>query len=380
MLNKHFAQDETTENQMKKLLLFLSILSFLTSCNGQDNPKINSEPIPEKYEAYVPVDENKIVFGDYEMSLKFKSYEPIELIHLNTNELLVKTKSKEKLSELSIINADGEIVRKYKHLDTYENGEEKLIKAYLVNFEKKYFKTWALDEKEDEKEIIQENAHLDYANDKITEQIEAIFKTADFIKIDYDYDYQYIGQKKDTNKDDEKPKAIYFKPTVYIINYLKHNTWHQLYTLIDVSRRISLDELLSSESNSLFEKYNATNKKWEVIPNENITYQYFHKIKTKRIIHPIGGGQPAYQADWWLGNLYLNVKIDKDTLKIYDKLYLDEEWFQTPIRINGKEIGTFQDINEEPIKPFMLYSNQNLNFHLFTNDKKKLFFIQKKKY
>ena len=360
---------------MKKLIAFFFVIgSFLQSCNGKEN----ATPIPEKYKAYVPVYEKKIVFGDYEMSLKFKSQEPIELIIINTNELLVKTKSKEKLSELSIVNTDGKIVRKYKHLDSYENGEEKLIKGYLVNFEKKYFKTWAFDEREDEKEMIQENDHLDYANDKLTEQIEIIFKTADFIKIDYDYDYQYLEQKKDKDKDDGKPAPIYFKPTVYVINYLKQNTWHPFYTLIDVSRKVSLNEVLSSEGNSLFEKYNASNKEWEVIQNENITYQYFHKIRTKRIIHPIGGGQPAYKADWWLGNLYLNVNIDKDTLKIYDNLYLDEEWLQTPIQINGKEVGTFYDLNEKPIKPFMLYSNQNLNFHLFTNDIKKLFFIQKK--
>lgn len=365
---------------MKKLITFFLTTSFLLqSCNGHENPKINSEPIPEQYKEYVPIDENKIVFGDYEMSLKFKSHEPIELMILNTSELLIKAKDKEKLSELSIVNADGEIVRKYKHLDSYENGEEKLIKGYLVNFEKKYFKTWTFDEKEDEKEIIQENDHLDYANDKVKEKIETIFKTADFFKINYDYDYENLEQKKDTNKDDGKPKAIYFKPTVYVINYLKQNTWYQFYTLIDVSRRISLDKELSSQVNSLFEKYNANNNALEVIPNEDITYQYFHKIKTKRIIHPVGGGQSAYQADWWLGNLYLHVNIDNDTLKIYDNLFLDEEWLKTPIEINGKEVGAFYDINEKPIKPFMLYSNQNLNFHLFTNDIKKLFFIQKKK-
>jgi len=359
---------------MKNITYLLLILFF--SCSEEKN-----KPISQQYEEYIPINEKTIHFGNHEMSLKFTSHQPIELSILDNYNLLVKTKKENDLSELSIVNTNGEIVRKHTHQDSYTNGKEQFIKGYLVNFEKKYFKTWAFDEIQDEKKIIQENELLNYSTDKASEQIENIYKTAEFITVDYDHDYKYLEQKKveeDTDTSNRKLAVIYIKPTVYIINYLKQNTWYQFYTTNNIMKKISLDDVLSSGVNSLFEKYNSEEKEWEVIPNENIKYQYFYKIKKTKIVKPSGGNSPAYKAKWWLGNLYLKVNIDKDTLKIYDKLYLDEEWLHTSIEINGKKVGTFYDINKNPIKPFMLYHNNNLNYHLFTNDINKLYFIQKK--
>lgn len=346
---------------------FLLLLLFLNCF--QDNP------IPQQYEEYITINEKPIYFGNHVMSLKFTSHQPIELAILDNHNLLVRTKDVNKLSKLSILNTTGEVINQ----DNYKNGEEKLIKGYLVNFEKKYFKTWVFDGKQDEKKIIQENELLNYTYEEATKQVDNIFDTAEFIEIHYDYDYRYLIQKKEEENDSSngQPKSINFKPTVYIINYLKQNTWYQFYTLNNIMDKITLDHTLSSGVNSLFEKYNSKEKEWEVIPNKNIAYQYFHKIKNTKIIKPTGGNSPAYKAKWWLGNLYVKVNIDNDTLKIFDKLFLDEKWFHTAIKINGKKVGTFYDLNKKDIKPFMLYDNKNLNYHLFTNDIKKLYIIRK---
>ena len=363
----------------RKIYLFLLFpLIIIYSCS--DGPKINKEPIPERFKDYVSINQNSINFGKHQITLEFKSDERIELLLLENNELLVKTKTGKEMSQLSVLNTNGEILRNYSHKDNYENGTEKLIKGYLVNFDKNYYKTWAFDKDETEKKIVQQNEHLDYPNDKEEEAINDILSTAEFVGLDYDYDYKYIEQKKDPDTDpyDDKPKAIYFKPTVYIIKYLKQNKWYQFYTLIDVNKRISTDSLLANEFNSLLEKYDTKDREWQVIPNNNIQYQYFHRIERKKIIHPVGGGSPAYIANWWLGNLYVKVNVDNDTLKFYDRLYLDEEWPQSSIKVDGKQIGQLNDINEKQIKPFMLYENKNLNYSLFTNDIKKLFLIKRK--
>lgn len=66
--------------------------------------------------------------------------------------------------------------------------------------------------------------------------------------------------------------------------------WYKYYTLKDISRRISLDELLGSgsSSNTLFKKYNVKEKDWIVISYGNIIYKYFHKIKGEKIVIPGG--------------------------------------------------------------------------------------------
>ncbi|MEP6803142.1 MAG: hypothetical protein ABI892_01370, partial [Flavobacterium sp.] len=210
-----------------------------------------------------------------------------------------------------------------------------------------------------------------------------IFDNAQFRTVDYDFDYNFKSKNnsivEENQNDNEKPREVKLNKTVYIIVYLMEGQWYNFYTLTDISKRISLDEVLSSRvsTNTLFKKYNKNEQEWEVILHKNIVYKYFHKIKEEKIIIP-GGGGSSYSGYWWKGQLFSNLIINNDTLKIYDDLYLDEKWHaKTPIIINGKKIGSLNR-SEREVEPLMFYSNNALDYSLFTNDEKKLYFIKRK--
>jgi hypothetical protein len=370
-------------------ILIIVIASSLSNCSIFQPKKL-----PNDYKNYNSLNslntKNTILFGNYYLELMFKSSEPIEQALLPSNDLIVSTTSKKndsaKIKHFFKLNKKGEIIDSISFIETFENGNEELLNNYLVNTKHKYFKTWPLDGKKTKINFILQNQDFNIGSTNEKKIIDQIFKNAQFRKVDYDFDYHFKSQDdaliKQNQSDTGKPVILKINKTVYIIVYLMNGQWYNFYTLTDISDRISSDELLSSRcsSNTLFKKYNTEDQKWKVISNTNIIYKYFHKIKTEKIIIPGGGGGfgSYYENYWWKGQLFSNLIINNDTLKIYDNLYLDEESIPTPIAINGKEIGSLHRDKSEPAQPLMFYSNKALGYSLFTNDEKKLYMIKQK--
>lgn len=359
---------------MKYLTLIL--LFLIVGCEEQ--PEYNKEPLPEKFKNYQPIT-NKMTFGAHEMSLLFTSDEDIEYATLENGGLLAKTRSKDKVSEFSVLNSQGDIIRHYTHEDGYEHGDEALVRGYIINTDKKYYKTWAFDGEPAEKPIVQENASLDYPSEKARQRIDEILKTPDLVYLEYDFDYKDLPHKNDTDStetDEGKIRTIEPQTTVYELMYLKNKVWHQFYTLIDVSDRISWVQNMLATSEHLFYKLNPKTRDFDVIQNKDLHYDYFHKIVKQRIVIPGGAGSSSVEH-LWLGNLYTTLNIEGEALKIYEKLYLDEEFKLTPIKINGQTAGTFSDLDKHLINAYILYKNPDANYYLFTNRPNKLFVIKK---
>ncbi|WJS92820.1 hypothetical protein NYQ10_12060 [Flavobacterium johnsoniae] len=371
---------------MNRHILIVFIIFGFISCNNAQNNRL-----PEEYKNYKSLDsieiKDTIQFGNHYLKLLFKSFDPIEVVLLPSKELIVVTTNKKEgfdiIKNFFKLNKKGEIIDSISFVENYKMGKEELLNNYIVNKKQKYFRTWPLDGKKNKIKFILQNERMNA--DRVTEKkmIDEIFNKAQFRIIDYDFNYV---ESKDDSKvikkqnDEIEPEIIELNRTVYIIVYLMNGEWFNYYTFTDISKRISLDELLSSRegSNTLFKKYNKAEKDWEILVNKNIVYKYFHKIKNQKIIIP-GGGNTSYQSDWWKGQLFSNIVVSNDTLKIYDSLFLDENWpSKTPIIINKKQIGSLHRGEREYFESLMYYLNKSLNYSLFTNDEKKLYIIREK--
>ena len=374
----------------KYLLLIMSIFFSLLSCNNEQTKKLPE--LPKEYKNYNFLNslntKGTIQFGNYYLKLLFKSSDPIEQTLLPSNDLIISTSIKKKNSDIEKhfykLDRKGKIIDSISFVENYENGKEELICNYLVNKEQKYFMTWPINGKSNKINFILQNKNMDADSNAERKMINEIFNNAQFRRVDYDFDHEFKSENKSQIKDDtdDQPKIIKLNKTVYIIFYLMKGQWYNFYTLTDISKRVSLDEVLSSRvsSNTIFKKYNKNQQEWEVILNKNIIYKYFHKIKGENVTIS-GGGGSSFSTYQWKGQLFSNLIINKDTLKVYDDLYLDEGInIKTPISINGKEIGYLNRGQREPAEPLMFFSNKTLNYSLFTNDVKKIYIIKRKKF
>lgn len=370
----------------KCFLLIIPIVLSLFSCNKQSE-------LPEEYKNYNSLNtlntKDSILFGKYYLKLLFKSSEPIEQALLPSNDLIVSTTTQKKNSDIVKhfykLDKKGEIIDSISFVENYKNGKEELICNYIVNKKQKYFRTWPLDGKKNKIIFILQNENMDADRNAERKMINEIFNNAEFRTVDYDFDHEFKSEndsriKENKNDTNDQPVIIKLNKTVYIIFYLMNGQWYNFYTLTDISKRVSLDEVLSSRvsSNTLFKKYNKNDQEWEVLSNKNIIYKYFYKIKGEEVISP-GGGGSYYQFYRWKGQLFSNLIISNDTLKVYEDLYLDENWpLKKNIAINRKEIGRLIRSESEDVEPLMFYSSKALNYSLFTNDAKKLYIIKKK--
>jgi uncharacterized lipoprotein NlpE involved in copper resistance len=372
----------------KQIILIILIVFSLLGCNNDQTNKL-----PEEYKKYNSLNslntKDTILFGNYYLRLLFKSSEPIEQALLPSNDLIVSTTTKKKNSDIVKhfykLDKNGKIIDSISFIENFKNGKEELLHNYLVNKKQKYFTTWPLDGKRNKINFILQNENMNTDRNTEKKMIDEIFGKAQFSRVDYDFDHVFETKKNsqiEENKSDtdNQPIIVELNKTVYIIFYLMNGQWYNFYTLTDISKRVSLDEVLSSRvsSNTLFKKYDKNEQEWAVILNKNIIYKYFHKIKGGNVTIS-GGGGSSYSTYWWKGQLFSNLIINKDTLKVYDDLYLDEGInLKTPITINGKEIGHLIRGEKESVEPLMFYSNKALNYSLFTNDEKKVYMIKEK--
>ncbi|AIN75138.1 hypothetical protein O8E88_002376 [Flavobacterium psychrophilum] len=321
--------------------------------------KLYFKKIPAEFTTYKNINQNKITFGDKEMTLMFDSESFIYEYLLPNNNLIVKTINQGVFTFYKI-NINGEIIDKTIFKATDDLGEETIIRGFIINTKEKYYTTWIFDGNKSHKNFVLQNENLIDSNEKNT--IDEIKKNAKYINVDYDYNYPINKGRR----------------TVNIITYLMNKSWYQYYCTEDFE--IDLDYMFenSEYSGSLFQQYNYGSHEWEAIPNDKITYKHFHKFYEERITSSSGGNSSS-TTTFEKGRLYTNVLSNKDTLKLFEDMYLDRSCFLTRIEINGKEIGTFSKPNNSTTSTYMFYENPKLNYSLFTNSMDKMYIIKRKK-
>ena len=118
----------------------------------------------------------------------------------------------------------------------------------------------------------------------------------------------------------------------------------------------------------------------EIIRTANIRYQYFQRLKLEKVRFSGGGGNaPGFSKSLYPGYLFTDVLFKNDTLRLKEFMYLDEEWHTSAVEIDGKNIGALSKNKAQPIKNidgYMFYTNDNLQYGLFTNNEQKLYLIR----
>lgn len=257
-------------------------------------------------------------------------------------------KENDTIKKLYKLNNFGNVIDEI-HLLNDDN--ENYYKGYLINTNKEYYRTWALDGDTLKKKIEKQNVKLLLDKVKEMELYTSIKKNAKF----------YFMEELD-NDIIYKEKEVYQK--YYKIFYRINDKWKIICTNESFENEDYWESFYSKkekECDNVFMKYqeNSDERARELIPKDykNVHFVYFQKIK---------------RDGNWIGKLYSNLIIEKDTLKIKKTLELDSTPYtnQYPIVIQGDIIGYASE------NPYYCYQNKKLEYQLFTNDLRKIYIIK----
>lgn len=217
--------------------------------------------------------------------------------------------------------------------------------------------TWPLNGDTTFRKIAVINGDLSWSAERIKQQDQEIVSKSDY----YFYDVNYI------NETDEK---------VWILIKLFHcvkGKWQVLHSRSD-EKYIRLDE--REKLNRYREDFFRSSD--DSFPNavKNYSLKHYHKEQKLKYEHSIGGGSQSHTVKGWVGTGYFDIPLLQDTLKV-KKLNLIIEG-PTPA-IPGTSYYLSNGKNQS-VSPFHinLYTNEALNFAIYSTSKYQVYAIRKK--
>lgn len=344
----------------------------------------NNTKLPGKFENYHDLKSEKTIrFGHYEMTLVFKSFEPIRhFISTQNNLIVITSKILEDRDRKAVqedqygggnrtyqdfitykLNKDGDILDKYIYKRTSENYTEILFGDYIINTEREYYKTWVLDGNKTEKPFKYQNKDLQWNEAHQISLFKKIITEATYYTIE--------GNNYVADGDNPKQQIIYFL----------NNEWCKLFLDCLLPDRKNVDDQKGETTylSNLFGQY--ADNEWGNKPDwNNFKPVYFQRVKMESITHNIGGGTPSTSEIVWNGNLFCQLYVDNDTLKFKKPMVLGElgethKFFEA----KGEQIAGLKSEFERYYYPYFYYSDQTLNFKLFTTNKTELYLIKQMK-
>lgn len=354
-----------------KILLMNITLVVLQSCDFISTIKL--EPLPEKFNAYQSFEKGTVKSASLTMSKLFESnIKDYDLEHFMTlkNHVIFKVPT-EKTVNFYDVNQDGNIVDSLKLPFEYHQSEIKLLNHLIINKDAKIYYTWGIDGDKTPKDMILQNEDLSW--DEITQRkhFNEILDHSEY----YNFDYVILPIESQVSDNTSGPPIIEGPKLQHFINYIKNQQYFRFYYTIKNDR----EKKFLMTDNDLFKKLGTRNAELEPIPARNIKHQFFHRTSEKiyEKINRIGGGSPATKTMLWQGNLYSNIAYQKDTLKVYQDLYLEDVPKTTlPIEMGQRHAESFYNKNFKFQEPYQFFSDPKLNFALFTNDSKKVYIIK----
>ncbi|WP_347218285.1 hypothetical protein [Chryseobacterium sp.] len=365
---------------MKKILFIIGAVLLLTGAlfynfGGLDVyllNKMNRSELPEEYKNYQNIDSTKsITFGRHEIKLMWESYTQIQSFMSSEGNVIIMTNEIPKDRNQKEVEEDGEVgsnrfyidyhfykldkqgnvIDRYTYKSTRENWNEFLFGDFIVNYNKKYYKTWIKDGDTIRKPMIVQNKDLKWSEE---EQ-----------KNGY---YKIIEEAEDYYADDEGDAKR--------ITYYMKGKWYQLHTNIKIPSGI-YSKANPGYHNNLFGENDFKRK--ELAPNRfpNIMPVYFQRIELNKYTSSASGGGISDTSKDWEGDLYCQLLIKGDTLKFKEAISFNEN-FTTEKFYNtkGKDIRKLKAELEKEYVPYLFFSDKSLNFQLFTTNMNKLYLIK----
>ncbi|MDM1555177.1 MULTISPECIES: hypothetical protein [Chryseobacterium] len=365
---------------MKKISLIIAAVVFLIvvlyyNFGGLDIyllNKMNRSALPEKYKNYLNIDSTKaITFGHHKIQLMWESHSRIQHflssdgnVIIVTNEIPKDRNRKEVEEDGEVgstrfymdyhfykLDKDGNIVDYYTYKSTRGNWNELLFGDYIVNYNKKYYKTWIKDGDTVRKAMIIQNENLKWNREEQMKQYRNIVENAE----------DYLREDQD---DSER------------ITYFMQGKWYQLYTDTTLTPGI-YSRANPGYNNSLFDE--GLSKKKELAPNRfpNILPVYFQRKVLNKFTTNASGGGISSTLKSWNGDLYCQLIVRRDTLKFkkamsFNEIFTTEKFYHA----KGEDIRKLKAELEKEYVPYLYFSDKNLNFQLFTTDQNKLYIIK----
>lgn len=356
--------------------VLLLVLIFYYNFGGLDVyllNKMNRSPLPEKYKSYQNIDSIKsITFGHHEIKLMWESDAPIQHFISSEGNVIVVVEEIPKDRNQKEVETDGEmgstrfyidyhfykldkngnVIDRYTYKSTRENWKELLFGDFIVNYKKKYYKTWIKDGDTIRKPMIVQNEDLKWNEEEQKNQYDKIIENAD----------DYLAEN---NSDGKR------------ITYYMNGKWYQWYTNIKLSSGI-YGRANPGYNNYLFGK-NAFSRNSTLDPNRfpNIMPVYFQRTELNKFTSSASGGGISDTSKSWDGDLYCQLLIQGDTLKFKRVMFFNEN-FTTEKFYNtkGEEIRQLKAELEKEYTPYLYFSDKSLNFQLFATGQGKLYMIK----
>lgn len=365
---------------MKKILLITGAVAVLAlvlvyNFGGLDVyllNKMNRSALPEKYKNYQYIDSTQsITFGHHEIKLMWKSYTPIQHFISSEGNVIIVTSEIPKDRNQKEIEEDGEvgstrfymdyhfykldkegnIIDHYTYKSTRENWNELLFGDFIVNYNKKYYKTWIKDGDTLRKPMVVQNEDLKWSREEQISQYDNITENAD----------EYW-------RDD--------KGSLGRITYYMNGKWYQLNTNTKLSKGIN-SRANPGYNNSLFGENPFESK--ELQPNRfpNIMPVYFQRRELYKFTSSASGGAISNTSKSWEGDLYCQLLVRGDTLKFKKSMTFNENFTTEKFyRAKGEDIRQLKAELEKQYTPYLYFSDKSLNFQLFTTSENKLYLIK----
>ncbi len=363
---------------MKKISLIIGavlllVLIFYYNFGGLDVyllNKMNRSEVPEKYKNYQNIDSVKSIrFGHHEIQLMWESYSRIQHfissegnVIIGTNEIPKDRNQKEVETDGEVgstrfyidyhfykLDKDGNVTDRYTYKSTRENWQELLFGDFIINYNKKYYKTWIKDGDTIRKPIIVQNEDLKWSKEKQDTEYQKIAENADdYLRESYD------GSDR--------------------VTYCMKGKWYQLY----IDRKISGSHSANpGYNNSLFGNDSFRERKLDPGRFPNIMPVYFQRTQLNKYTSSASGGGIQDTSKSWDGELYCQLLVRGDTLKFKTAMFFNEN-FTTEKFYNtkGENIRKLKAELEKEYQPYLYFSDKNLNFQLFTTNENKLYLIK----
>lgn len=367
---------------MKKILLIIGAVLllavvFLYNFGRLDVyllNKMNTSKLPEKYKSYKDIDTtDHITFGHHEIKLMWNSYETIQhFISSDGNVIIVTSEIPKDRNQKEIetdgemgstrfyidyhfykLDKDGNIIDQYTYKASRENWKELLFGDFIVNYEKKYYKTWIKDGDTLRKPMIIQNEDLKWGEDEQVNLYHKIIEEAD----------EYLRDSKSGSEG--------------IITYYMNGKWYQFFTNTKALKNGYFSDRNPGYNNSLFGKQSFSERVLQPNRYPNIMPVYFQRKELDKFTSSASGGAISSTSKTWTGDLYFQLMIKGDTLKFKEEMSFKED-FPTEKFYNtkGENISKLKAEIEKQYSPYFYFEDKNLNFQLFTTRQSKLYMIK----
>jgi hypothetical protein len=337
----------------------------------------NHDGLPEAYAAYQSIDSVKTIeSGTAKLDLLFESEENIQSFLTEENNVIIYTVHGKMGNTFYKIAPGGDVIDTLR-IDRRAGGLA-FVKGFIIDKEMGEYYKWSFNGNKAPIAIPAENAGLDWDTGRQKTKLADIKGLPGFVYADY------RSKSPSPEKTSEgKIQATQTSIAYAVLTYFTGDKCFQFYTTLDVSKQFPWSYTQQLTWNNLFRRIDERSAhNGKIIPSAALRYHYFHRGKKEKVRFSGGGGNaPGFTKVLYPGYLFSDIIFRKDTIKIKEFMYLDEERPGSAIEIDSKRIGTFSRNRAQPVENidgYMYYTNHQLQYSLFANSDKKIYQIRKK--